>query len=227
MTQSILAAMTQSILVAGGMGAVLNCALASYSTSAFTEFLAQQLFVQPVAAVRALLPALVGFVWGTLVVLVWHLLKAWVVRFLLDYNGWFLHPRRPVNKVSLRHRRRRERVDLPDSLCVCHCVCTLPGVPALSRTEYYFSDVHASVYYTRRLPHRHLCTAASANLAVPCICEFHFFAAVVLVFDFILWEKEPWVSLLPRLPPLLPCTSTKGNLLQVSIYQLAAVYHHI
>lgn len=100
--------MAQNILVAGGMGAVLNCALASYFTSA-TEFLAQQLFVQPVASMRVLLPALVGFVWGTLVLLVWHLLKAWVVRFLLDYNGWFLHPKRPVNKVSLAWRDRRRR----------------------------------------------------------------------------------------------------------------------
>ena len=87
-----------SILLAGGTGALLNCALESYFELFSYEYLLYRFFT-PASALRTVLPALVGFVWGTLVLLIWHLLKVWVVRFLLDYNGWFLHPKRPVNKV--------------------------------------------------------------------------------------------------------------------------------
>jgi carnitine O-palmitoyltransferase 1 len=46
-----------------------------------------------------LLPAAFGFIIGTVVMLIWTFLKAYVVRALLQYNGWFLNPRSPVNKI--------------------------------------------------------------------------------------------------------------------------------
>ena len=80
------------------MGAVLNCALASYFSSPL-DYLLQEMLIQPLSALRTILPAVFGFFGGTLLLLTWHFLKARVVRFLLDYNGWFLHPKRPINKV--------------------------------------------------------------------------------------------------------------------------------
>jgi len=89
-----------SFILAGGLGALLNCALFSHFSSMSVENFLQEMFIQPLSALRTLLPVVFGFFGGTLLLLIWNFLKARVVRFLLDYNGWFLHPKRPINKVS-------------------------------------------------------------------------------------------------------------------------------
>ena len=91
-----------SFILAGSFGALINCLLASYFSSQFDHLLQDFLkdFLHPVASAKTIAPALSGFFGGTLVVLVWRFLKFRVVRSLLEYNGWFLHPKMPVNKVS-------------------------------------------------------------------------------------------------------------------------------
>ena len=84
----------------GGMGAVVNSAIALHSSSYSIENLVSELLVQPFSAVRTLLPAALGFLFGTAILLIWSFIQAMVVRFLLDYNGWFLNPKSPINKVS-------------------------------------------------------------------------------------------------------------------------------
>lgn len=88
-----------SFIVAGGFGALINCALASYFSSQFDHLL-HEVFLQPVAAMKTLALAVCGFFGGTLLLLMWHFVKVRMVRFLFQYNGWFLHPKRPTNKVS-------------------------------------------------------------------------------------------------------------------------------
>ena len=95
-----MASTVAGFLVAGGMGALVNCYMSS-TVMIPLGLLLQEVFVQPLVALRSLLPVMFGFLGGTLVLLVWHFLKTRVVRFLLDYNGWFLTPRHPTNKVSL------------------------------------------------------------------------------------------------------------------------------
>ena len=56
--------------------------------------------VRPLAALKTLLPALIGFMGGTFILLVCRYLRSRAIRFLLEYDGWFLHPKRPINKVS-------------------------------------------------------------------------------------------------------------------------------
>ena len=92
--------MVTSFIVGGGFGALVNCALASYFSSQFDHFF-PEMFVQPVSAFKTLVPAVFGFFGGTLIVLIWHFLKVRVVRYLFQQNGWFLHPKRPLNKVRL------------------------------------------------------------------------------------------------------------------------------
>lgn len=95
-----------NFILAGGTGAVLNYALANYYSAEPTrlesglEQLLQELFLQPISVLRAVVPAVFGFFGGTLLLLVWHFLKTRMVRFLLAYNGWFLHPKRPIIKVK-------------------------------------------------------------------------------------------------------------------------------
>ena len=93
--------MSTSFLVAGGVGAVANYALFSQYTPVSMEWMLKELtaVIQPVAALKSVLPALLGFMGGTLLLLVWTYLKVRAVRFLLEYDGWFLHPKRPINKV--------------------------------------------------------------------------------------------------------------------------------
>ena len=83
-------------IIAGGMGAILNCV---YSSAFSFDLLFRNFLVEPLSAIRTLLPAVFGFLFGTLVVLVWNFMRAMAVRFLLDYNGWFLKPKSPLNKV--------------------------------------------------------------------------------------------------------------------------------
>lgn len=84
-------------IIAGGMGAIINCAL----SSAFSlEVFFRDFLVQPLSAFRTLLPAALGFLFGTLLVLVWNFMRAMVIRYLLAYNGWFLNPKQPIIKVT-------------------------------------------------------------------------------------------------------------------------------
>lgn len=88
-------------IIAGGMGAILNCV---YSSAFSFDLLFRDFLVEPLSAIRTLLPAVFGFLFGTLVVLVWNFMRAMAVRFLLDYNGWFLRPKHPINKVKSTRR---------------------------------------------------------------------------------------------------------------------------
>lgn len=86
-----------SFIIAGGFGAIINCALASYFSTQVD--LMNEIFVQPVNAMNFMKTVLCGFFGGTLVLFVWQFLKVRMVRFLLQRNSWFLHPKSPVNKV--------------------------------------------------------------------------------------------------------------------------------
>jgi hypothetical protein len=89
------------VIVYGGLGALLNCVVTLFSSSLPLDHVVNDLLVQPFAVMKTvlLLPAAFGFIIGTVVMLIWTFLKAYVVRALLQYNGWFLNPRSPVNKV--------------------------------------------------------------------------------------------------------------------------------
>ena len=88
-----------SFILAGGFGALINCALASYFSSQFDHLL-HEISLQPVAAMKTVVPAVCGFFGGTLVLFAWHFVKVRMVRYLFQYDGWFLHPKHPSNKVS-------------------------------------------------------------------------------------------------------------------------------
>ena len=92
-----------SFLLAGGVGVLANYALFSQYTPFSTERLLKDVsaVIQPLAAfAHFVLPALFGFLGGTSVLLVWNYLMCRIVRFLLEYDDVFLHPKRPINKVS-------------------------------------------------------------------------------------------------------------------------------
>ncbi len=86
----------------GGMGAIVNCAIAIRDSSLSLERLVSEILVEPFAALRTLSPAFLGFMIGSAVLLAWTFVRAIAVRFLLGYNGWFLQPKNPINKVSGR-----------------------------------------------------------------------------------------------------------------------------
>lgn len=90
-------------LVAGGVGIVANYALFSQYTPVSMDLMLKELatVVQPLAGLKVILPALFGFMGGSLLLLLWRYLSSRAVRFLLDYNGWFLQPKKPINKVSV------------------------------------------------------------------------------------------------------------------------------
>ena len=96
-----MASTTVAFLFAGGMGALVNCYVSCTNLAILLGV--QEAVVQPA---RTLLTALSGFLCGTLVLLVWYFLKNRVVRFLLDYNGWFLRSKSKIqsimNKVGTR-----------------------------------------------------------------------------------------------------------------------------
>jgi len=84
--------MTTVVLIAvGSLGALLSWFLATSYFSAHREL--------------GVILALGGFVGGALAVPTWRFLKIRIIRLLLQYDGWFLHPKRPINKVRvLQHR---------------------------------------------------------------------------------------------------------------------------
>ena len=79
-----------------------NYALFSQYTPVSMDWMLREMaaVVHPFAALKTLLPALCGFIGGTMMLLVWNYAKSRAVRRLLEYDGWFLHPKRPINKVS-------------------------------------------------------------------------------------------------------------------------------
>lgn len=95
--------MSTSLLVAGGVGIVANYALFSQYTPVSMDLMLKEVatVVQPLAGLKVLLPALFGFMGGSLLLLVLRYLKSRTVRFLLEYDGWFLQPKKPINKVSV------------------------------------------------------------------------------------------------------------------------------
>ena len=111
----ILACEMTSFIVAGGMGAVVNYAIFSQylpSTTLSMDYLLKEFgtvtntgeafmsMVQPLTGLRTFLPAIFGFLGGTLLLFVWNWLKSIAVRRLLEYDGWMLRPKNPINKVS-------------------------------------------------------------------------------------------------------------------------------
>ena len=96
------------------MGAVLSQYLHSTAASLSLDKVISELgmVVQPFNGLRTLLPALVGFFGGTMLLLVWNFFKSRMVRYLLECNMWFLKPKHPINKVLKGYRyigRRRGR----------------------------------------------------------------------------------------------------------------------
>jgi len=93
-----------SFLVAGSVGALANYALFSQYTPGSVDLLLKELsaVVEPIAALKSFLPALFGFLGGTLLLLVWNYFRSRVTRFLLECDTWFLQPRKPINKVQCR-----------------------------------------------------------------------------------------------------------------------------
>lgn len=94
--------MSTSFLVAGGVGVVANYALFSQYIPVTMDLMLKEMaaVVQPLAALKTVLPALIGFLGGTLLLLVCKCLQSWAIRRLLECDGWFLTPKKPINKVS-------------------------------------------------------------------------------------------------------------------------------
>ena len=96
--------MSSKVMMYGGAGAVINGALSLYYTQNIRTLslesrlssLVEVILVEPLAALS---PVALGFLVGTAILVVWSLLHAMAVRFLLGLNGWFLTPKNPLNKV--------------------------------------------------------------------------------------------------------------------------------
>ena len=93
-----------ALLLAGGMGAALNYALYPHIEERFSLPVDQVLqdlgyMVKSLDTLKTFLIVAFGFIGGMLLLFLCMFLKTMVVRFLLDYNGWFLSPKNPLNKV--------------------------------------------------------------------------------------------------------------------------------
>ena len=85
------------IFLAGGIGALGNFALTFSVPSVSTEKAFQDLLmVEPITVLRT---AVQGFFFGSGLAILLLFLRALVIRYLLDYNGWFLKPKSAVNSV--------------------------------------------------------------------------------------------------------------------------------
>lgn len=131
------------VFFCAALGALLlSCLFTLYASvdGVFGEFL-----VNPFEAASLLLgPAvlLVGIFACGLAVLLWSCLRICVVRALLQYNGWFLNPKNPLNKVSgsIQYLSAHFCINLKDM--VFHDDCTswkeesglwiLSGLPSFS-----------------------------------------------------------------------------------------------
>ena len=93
-----------ALVLAGGMGAALNYALYPHIEERFSLPVDQVLqdlgyMVKSLDTLKTFLIVAFGFIGGMLLLFLCMFLKTMVVRFLLDYNGWFLSPKNPLNKV--------------------------------------------------------------------------------------------------------------------------------
>ena len=93
-----------ALMLAGGMGAALNYALYPHIEERFSLPVDQALqdlgyMVKSLDTLKTFLTVAFGFIGGIFLLFFCMFLKTMVVRFLLDYNGWFLSPRNPLNKV--------------------------------------------------------------------------------------------------------------------------------
>lgn len=90
------------VVLFGGLGAIVNSAIALHWSSLTLEHIFSELVLQPFSVLRSLLPAVLGFLFGSAIILIWSFLRQRVIRFLLQYNGWFLTPRSLINRVSFK-----------------------------------------------------------------------------------------------------------------------------
>ncbi len=94
------------VLVAGGMGAVVNYALFSHWFSSGVMLALDTLLkelglvIQMGSGINTLFSVLFCLFGGTLFMVVWQFMKARMIRFLLATNIWFLHPKHPLSKVQ-------------------------------------------------------------------------------------------------------------------------------
>lgn len=96
-----------ALMLAGGMGAALNYALYPHLDERLDQPLDKVLLdmgyvVHSLQALKTVLAVLFGAIGGILLLFFAVVLKVMVVRFLLAYNGWFLTPKNPVNKVCCK-----------------------------------------------------------------------------------------------------------------------------
>ena len=96
--------LSSRVMMYGGAGAVINGALSLYSmqnikTLSLESRLSSLVEVVLVEPLAALSPIALGFFVGTVILVIWSLLRALAVRFLLGCNGWFLNRKNPLNKV--------------------------------------------------------------------------------------------------------------------------------
>ena len=89
------------LFICAAIGALLlSCFVTLYAS---VDGVFGDLLLNPLDAASLFLgPAvlLVGLFASGLAVLLWSCLRILVVRALLQYNGWFLNPKSPINKVS-------------------------------------------------------------------------------------------------------------------------------
>lgn len=93
-----------ALVLAGGMGAALNYALYPHLEERFSlpvdKVLQDMGYMdKSLVTLKSVLTVVFGFFGGMILLFLCVFLKTMVVRFLLDYNGWFLTPKSPLNKV--------------------------------------------------------------------------------------------------------------------------------
>ena len=95
-----------ALVLAGGMGAALNYALyphlEEHLSLPFDKVLGDMGYVvNSLQEIKTFLTVFFGALGGILLLFFVVILRTMVVRFLLAYNGWFLRPKHPINKVLL------------------------------------------------------------------------------------------------------------------------------
>ena len=97
-----------ALVLAGGMGAALNYALYPHLEEhlslalPFDKVLGDMGYVvNSLQEIKTFLTVFFGALGGILLLFFVVILQTMAVRFLLAYNGWFLRPKHPINKVLL------------------------------------------------------------------------------------------------------------------------------
>ena len=98
------------LLLTGGFGALLSLFLSPFSA-------AEDAGLEWTAVVGAC-----GFIAGVHLLVLWYFVKVRLVRLLLQYNGWFLRPKRPINMVRvsaclLQYAIRPDLTSLAYNIC--------------------------------------------------------------------------------------------------------------